>query len=39
VGNPCRVVREIGEADKEFYYRNERIDWDNLQSIAKKVFD
>ncbi len=25
-GNPCRVVREIGERDKEFFFRNERFD-------------
>lgn len=25
VGNPCRVLREIGERDKEFFYRNKRI--------------
>lgn len=25
-GNPCRVVRKIGERDKEFYFRNKRID-------------
>lgn len=30
VGNPCRVMREIGERDREFYYKNERIDWENL---------
>ena len=30
VGNPCRVLREIGEHDREFSYRNERIDWENL---------
>ncbi|MFD1770630.1 sugar O-acetyltransferase [Sphingobacterium suaedae] len=24
VGNPCRVLREITEQDKEFYYKNER---------------
>ena len=29
-GNPCRVLREIGEHDREFFYRNEKIDWDNL---------
>ena len=29
-GNPCRVMREIGERDREFYYKNERIDWENL---------
>lgn len=26
VGNPCRVLREIGEHDREFYYRDRRID-------------
>ncbi|WP_019616889.1 sugar O-acetyltransferase [Psychromonas ossibalaenae] len=26
VGNPCRVLRAINERDKEFYYKNHRID-------------
>ncbi len=26
VGNPCRVLREIDEKDKEYYYRNRRVD-------------
>lgn len=26
VGNPCRVMREIGERDREFYYRDRRIE-------------
>lgn len=30
VGNPCRVLREISEKDREFFYKNERIDWKNL---------
>lgn len=25
VGNPCRVMREIGERDREFYFRDRRI--------------
>lgn len=25
VGNPCRVMREISEHDKEFYYKDRRI--------------
>ena len=25
VGNPCRVMREIGERDRKFYYRDRRI--------------
>ncbi|RMI12915.1 sugar O-acetyltransferase [Cellulomonas triticagri] len=28
VGSPCRVVREIGEHDREFYWRDRRIDVD-----------
>ncbi len=30
VGNPCRVLREIGERDKEFYFRDRRINYENL---------
>jgi len=25
VGNPCRVIRKIGERDREFYYKDRRI--------------
>ena len=28
VGNPCRVMRPIGEKDREFFYKDRRIDWD-----------
>ena len=30
VGNPCRVLREISDHDKEFYFRDRKIDYDNL---------
>ena len=30
VGNPCRVLREISERDKEYFYKNELIDWEEL---------
>lgn len=30
VGNPCRVLREVSERDCEFFYKNEKIDWENL---------
>ena len=30
VGNPCRVLRNIGERDREYFYKDEKIDWDNL---------
>lgn len=26
VGNPCRVLREIGEKDRKYYYKNREID-------------
>lgn len=26
VGNPCHVLREIGERDREFYFKNHRIE-------------
>lgn len=31
VGNPCRVMREISERDREFFCKNERIDWENIK--------
>ena len=30
VGNPCRAMREIGSHDRKFFYRDEKIDWENL---------
>lgn len=29
-GNPCRVLREVGPRDREYFYREEKIDWENL---------
>lgn len=26
VGNPCKVIREIGEHDREFYYKDKKIE-------------
>lgn len=31
VGNPCHILREIGEHDKEYFYKNEKIDWEILR--------
>ncbi|SEQ92104.1 maltose O-acetyltransferase [Lachnospiraceae bacterium NE2001] len=31
VGNPCRVVREITEADRDFYYRDRKFDVDDYK--------
>ncbi len=30
VGNPCRVLREISEHDKEYYFKNRKIDYEQL---------
>ena len=27
VGNPCRVLREVGEHDREYYFKDRKIDW------------
>ena len=36
VGNLCHVEREIGESDREFFFRrNERIDRENLAAICE----
>ena len=29
-GNPCRVLRAIGPHDREYFFRAEKIDWENL---------
>ncbi len=31
VGNPCRVLRPISHRDRQFFYRDEPIDWDELE--------
>lgn len=30
VGNPCRVLRPVSEHDREYYFKDRRIEWDNL---------
>ena len=30
VGNPCRILREVGEHDRLYYWRDKKIDWDEL---------
>ena len=34
VGNPCRVLREIGEKDMKYYYRDRLIDPEDLKEEA-----
>lgn len=31
VGNPCRILREINDHDKEYYFKNRKIQWDLLE--------
>ena len=31
VGNPCRVMREIGEKDKVYYFKDKRIDYNEIE--------
>ena len=28
VGNPCRVMRPIGEKDRMYFYKDQKIDWE-----------
>lgn len=30
VGNPCRVLRKIDEHDQNYFYKDEKIDWENF---------
>lgn len=30
VGNPCKVLREINEHDREFYFKDRKIAWENM---------
>lgn len=30
VGNPCRVLREINEHDREYYFKDKKINWDDI---------
>ena len=36
VGNPCRVIREINENDKEFYFKIKKIDYSD-PDIAEAI--
>lgn len=31
VGNPCRVLREIGNHDREYYFKDRKIEYDSIQ--------
>ena len=32
VGNPCKVLREVGQRDKEYYYKDRKIDWSEFSA-------
>ena len=31
VGTPCKVLREVGEHDREYYFKEHRIDWEHME--------
>ena len=31
VGNPCRVLREINDRDREYYFKDKKINWDEIK--------
>ncbi len=31
VGNPCKVLREVNEHDKEYYFKDRKIDWAEME--------
>lgn len=36
IGNPCHILREIGERDHEFYSRlDDKIAWENPDAICE----
>ena len=35
VGNPCRVLREVSNHDRIYYYKDRKIDWDRLWDFVK----
>lgn len=37
VGNPCRVLREIGEHDREYFFRGERLDAEIYADVEEMV--
>lgn len=33
MGSPCRVVRQINDHDKEYYFKDKKIDWSEMQQF------
>lgn len=36
VGNPCRILREITEYDREYYFKNKKINWKEMNGFLEK---
>lgn len=36
VGTPCRVLREISEHDREYYFKDRKIDWEEVKRVADR---
>ena len=34
VGNPCHVLREIGERDEKYYFKDREIDWNDPEIVG-----
>lgn len=37
MGNPCKVYREIGEKDREFYFRDRTINWSEWEKFLEDM--
>ncbi len=31
VGNPCRILREVNENDRIYYFKDKKINWDEME--------
>ena len=34
VGNPCRVMRPVGERDRTYYFKDRKIPWQELEGLG-----
>lgn len=39
VGNPCHILREVSEMDRECYFKGRKIDWDEVERDMMQVAD
>ena len=37
VGNPCRVIRQITEDDRDYYFKDRKIDEELREILEKKI--